>query len=309
MFISICIPTYNSGEKLEKLLDSIRGQTFQDYEVVISDDSSNDGVRQMVQGKYADMHIRYFHNTPALGTPENWNNAVAQARGEWIKIMHHDDWLLTNDALEVFAGHTDAAHSAKLIFSAFSNINTDTGLITPGRCSAMDIALLKSNYLNLYKNFIGNPSCTLVSRKLKPYSFDKRIKWLIDLDFYTWYFRREKSFVYIDKPLIGFRIHSEQVTAVSLGNPKVEIPESFLLFEKYGIEIMKNIFVYDFFWRMYRNLGIRSNEQLESFLGHKNPYKTIRDLIALQATIKPAQLKNGLISKSMMMVGFLRNRI
>lgn len=309
MFISICIPTYNSGEKLEKLLDSIKSQTFSDYEIVISDDSSNAGVREMVSGKYADMHIRYFHNSPALGTPENWNNAVAQARGEWIKVMHHDDWLLTDTALETFAKHTDANHSAKLIFSAFNNINTDTGEVTPGRCSALDIALLKRNYLNLYKNFIGNPSCTLVSSKLKPYSFDRRIKWLIDMDFYTWYFRKEKGFVYIDKPLIGFRLHSEQVTAVSLGNPKVEIPESFLLFEKYGIGIMRNIFVYDFFWRMYRNLGVQSVAEIEGFLGYTNPYRTIQRMIEWQQKLKPSYLKIGVVSKMMMLLGYLRNRL
>ena len=66
MFISICIPTYKSGTKLERLLDSIKIQTFSDYEVVVSDDSPDDSMKKIIDEKYADMNIRsvsYTHLT------------------------------------------------------------------------------------------------------------------------------------------------------------------------------------------------------------------------------------------------------
>ena len=46
MKISICIPAYNSGEKLTRLLDSIKIQTYKNVEIIISDDSRNDDILQ-----------------------------------------------------------------------------------------------------------------------------------------------------------------------------------------------------------------------------------------------------------------------
>lgn len=309
MFISICIPTYNSGRKLERLLDSIKAQSFTDYEIIVSDDSNNDDVKQIIGLKYPELGIRYYHNSPALGTPANWNNAVAKASGEWIKMMHHDDWFLDENALQVFADHAKKDPEAKLLFCAFQNINTDNDSSYSGSISRFELFLLRANYLNLYKNFIGNPSCTLVSSTLKPYEYDKRIKWLIDFDFYTWYFRKHKKFGYIPRPLIAFRLHSGQVTAQAQQNPVVEIPESFLLLEKYGVSILRNIFVYDFFWRMYRNLGIRSISQLEHYLGHPCSYKAIGHMINAQSNVPARLLRRGYISKPVMALTWFRNRL
>jgi glycosyltransferase involved in cell wall biosynthesis len=308
VLVSICIPTYNSGDKLERLLDSIRVQTFTGYEIIISDDSSNNGVKEIIDRKYSNLGIKYYHNSPALGTPDNWNNAVSKTKGDWIKIMHHDDWFLDENSLQTFVDHTGKDAGAKLIFCAFKNIHTEDNSTTTGSLSWLELQLLKWNYLNLYKNFIGNPSCTLVSSEMKPYAYDKRIKWLIDFDFYTWYFRREKKFTYIDKPLIAFRIHAGQVTAQTQKNPAVEIPESFMLYEKYGIEILRNVFAYDFFWRMYRNLGIKNVDELENYLGYKCTYPAISDMIMMQNKIQPSLLKKGYISKLLMLLTYLKNR-
>jgi glycosyltransferase involved in cell wall biosynthesis len=308
VLISICIPTYNSGEKLTRLLDSIKIQTFIDYEIIVSDDSNNENVKREIENNYADLKIRYFHNAIALGTPNNWNNAVAKAKGDWIKLMHHDDWFTQPNALEIFVNAIRKNERAKLIFCSFNYVDVETKKTTLSACSKLDIFLLKQNYLNLYKNFIGNPSCTLISSKYKPYEYDKTIKWLIDFDFYTEYFQREKEFTYINLPLIAFGVHHSQVTANVQNNPVVEIPESYIFFKKYGIKILRNIFVYDFFWRMYRNLQLKNINQLESYLGTKNKYPAIQHLISTQNMVSRKMIKNGLVSKSLMLFAYLRNR-
>ena len=53
-------------------------------------------------------------------------------------------------------------------------------------------------------------------------------------------------------------INEEQVTNYTFRKPEVEIPENHLMIEKMGVEILRNIFVYDYYWRLYRNLGIKS---------------------------------------------------
>src|SRR5947208_1047223 len=99
--ISICIPTYQRIDFLKRLLNSISNQTFKDFEVIVTDDSPGDEVAKLCQ-QYPQLNLQYFKNDPALGTPANWNRAVSKANGEWIKLIHDDDWFATENALELF---------------------------------------------------------------------------------------------------------------------------------------------------------------------------------------------------------------
>ncbi|HUZ60328.1 MAG TPA: glycosyltransferase, partial [Hanamia sp.] len=85
--ISICIPAYKHVDYLKKLLDSVSIQTFKDFEVVITDDSPDDGVKQLLETFPTTNNIRYYKNSKALGTPENWNEAIRKSEGTWIKLM------------------------------------------------------------------------------------------------------------------------------------------------------------------------------------------------------------------------------
>lgn len=307
MFISICIPTYKSSAELERLLDSLNKQTFTDYEVVISDDSPDESVKGIIDEGYAEMKIRYFHNGTSLGTPQNWNNAVAQSQGEWIKLMHHDDWFYNENSLMEFVKYAQVRKDANFIFCAFQNHYLDVGTTEKYYCSPIDILLLRVNRLNLFKTFMGNPSCTLIHCRNKPYSYDSNFKWLIDFDFYTSLFKKNNSFIYIDKVLVSVGMHKGQVTASVFQNPKVEVPESIALIEKHGTSILKNIFVYDFFWRMYRNLGVRSMEEFNSFLNTECNYAPITDIINAEGRVPQRRLKIGFISKFYMFISFVKN--
>ncbi|MDQ3100985.1 MAG: glycosyltransferase, partial [Bacteroidota bacterium] len=90
--VSICIPTYRQTAHLRKTLASIAEQTFKDVEVIITDDSPDDAVEQLVAEFAAALpRLQYARNSAPLGPPANWDHAISMARGEYIKIMHHDD--------------------------------------------------------------------------------------------------------------------------------------------------------------------------------------------------------------------------
>lgn len=113
--VSICIPAYGNPEGIRRLLDSIKEQTFTDYEVVLTDDSPDDSVRDAALE--SDMEcLRYHKNEKRLGATGNWNEAVRRAKGEYIKIMHHDDWFSQPDSLERFVALLDGAPEAALAF-------------------------------------------------------------------------------------------------------------------------------------------------------------------------------------------------
>ncbi|HVG40418.1 MAG TPA: glycosyltransferase family 2 protein, partial [Chitinophagaceae bacterium] len=112
--ISICIPAYKRPENIARLLQSISIQTCKNYEIIITDDSPDDSLIKVLQ-KYSHLPIQYYKNETALGTPANWNYGISKASGEWIKLMHDDDWFSSEKSLQHFADHT--ADKKKFIFS------------------------------------------------------------------------------------------------------------------------------------------------------------------------------------------------
>lgn len=97
--ISICIPAYNNAEEVRRLLDSIFKQTFQDWEIILTDDSTNEEISVLVKETAQD-RLHYIHNEKPLGHIFNWNKALSEAKGQYIKIMFSDDWFAERDSLE-----------------------------------------------------------------------------------------------------------------------------------------------------------------------------------------------------------------
>src|ERR1700709_1959716 len=101
-FISICIPAYKNAPFMQRLLDSIAMQSFTDFEVVVTDDSPGTEVQEVCRQYENKFPLLYQKNPTALGTPENWNEGISKASGQWIKLMHHDDWFASSNSLQQF---------------------------------------------------------------------------------------------------------------------------------------------------------------------------------------------------------------
>jgi len=104
MRFSIVIPTYEykglAPELLDKLIGSINEQTFKDYEIVISDHSTTDIVKNYLS-KW-DLPIVYYKNERGRGNSSiNMNEGIKISNGEFIKIMHMDDWFCNPNTLEL----------------------------------------------------------------------------------------------------------------------------------------------------------------------------------------------------------------
>lgn len=91
--ISIIIPVYNQAKKIVKTLDSLQAQTYHDYEVIIVNDGSTDGV-EVVCGRYLkDLPAdnRYlFLNQSNQGAPAARNHGAGEARGEYFFFCDAD---------------------------------------------------------------------------------------------------------------------------------------------------------------------------------------------------------------------------
>lgn len=98
MKLSIIIPTFNSASVLPKALDSIVGQTFTDWEVLVMDGASTDDTVKIAQS-YNDHRIRIY-SEPDKGIYDAMNKGIKKAKGEWLYFLGSDDYLLNNLVLE-----------------------------------------------------------------------------------------------------------------------------------------------------------------------------------------------------------------
>jgi glycosyltransferase involved in cell wall biosynthesis len=98
--LSIGLPVYNGENYLAESIEALLGQSYEDFELIISDNSSTDGTRDICRryGKQ-DSRIRYIRQPRNIGLNPNHNFVVGQARGELFKMASHDD-LYARDLLK-----------------------------------------------------------------------------------------------------------------------------------------------------------------------------------------------------------------
>ena len=94
-FFSILLPTRNHADLLELSLGSVLSQTFDDFEVIVSDNNSSDGTAQLLQRMAAsDSRVKIYRQTRDLPMGENWNFCYSKASGEFFILLGDDDALL-----------------------------------------------------------------------------------------------------------------------------------------------------------------------------------------------------------------------
>ena len=91
--VSICIPTYNAARYLPTAIERVLGQDFVDFEIVICDDGSTDDTAAVCAG-YKDPRIRYLRFENGGGQATNFNRCLKEARGEFVTLLHADDYYL-----------------------------------------------------------------------------------------------------------------------------------------------------------------------------------------------------------------------
>jgi glycosyltransferase involved in cell wall biosynthesis len=92
--VSIGLPVYNGENYLREAIDSVRAQTYVDWELVISDNASTDATGDICRAyAAADQRIRYHRNETNVGAAPNYNRVWNLAGGRYFKWLAHDDRL------------------------------------------------------------------------------------------------------------------------------------------------------------------------------------------------------------------------
>ena len=171
--VSVIIPNYNHAEYLPQRIESVLEQTYQDFELIILDDCSEDSSRVVIE-QYAAQYsnIQTIYNTANSGSPfAQWNRGVEMARGKYVWIAESDDYAdpqFLNTLIEPLNTHSNIG----LAYSQ-SNIVDNMGQILGTAeewTNDLDRQRWKVEFINsgfdecrylLYKNTIPNASAVL----------------------------------------------------------------------------------------------------------------------------------------------------
>lgn len=98
--VTIALPTFNRASSyLRQALESALNQTYQDLDIIVSDNCSTDSTETLVR-RFQDPRLRYFKHDTNIGANNNFNFCLSQARGEYFLLLLDDD-LVDEDFVEV----------------------------------------------------------------------------------------------------------------------------------------------------------------------------------------------------------------
>ncbi|HEY9720059.1 MAG TPA: glycosyltransferase [Trichormus sp.] len=222
MLVSICLPTYNGRRFVEEAIASVVAQTHQQYELLVSDDCSDDGTYEIVQQIAQDNNkIICWRNAERLGLFGNYNSCLARAKGDLIKPFAQDD-LLQETALERMVLAFANEPGVVLVCAQKATANTYAAgaadqieePLPAGRVAGKEAVL---RCLKSYRNLIGEPVSVLFDGRYKNLAFDTGYCSLGDLDYWLRLLAHGDLF-HIAEPLVIFREHQASATSTLLKN-------------------------------------------------------------------------------------------
>lgn len=122
--VSILLPTYNGAPYIKDALDSVLNQSYQDWELIVTDDASTDNTGEVVM-EYAnkDARISYVRNEKNLRLPGNLNKGLSLSSGEYIARIDEDDVWSDGDKLKKQVEFLDAHPNCVLIGTGFRMVD------------------------------------------------------------------------------------------------------------------------------------------------------------------------------------------
>lgn len=227
--VSICIPTYNTAKYLPEAIESVLAQDFTDYELVICDDVSSDNTPEIC-ASYQDPRIRYIRYRENAKQAGNFNRCLAEARGEFLTILHADDYFLPG-FLSDRVGRLTKQSKLGFVFGAVQVIDAESSLLNvSGRWNEDQHFEMGGLLEALLFGCIVCPPSLMVRKK----QADQAGKFSTDLTWghdWEWALRlaEQNAAYYTSEPLAAYRVHDGSGTAEQLSAAKNGIQERRIL--------------------------------------------------------------------------------
>ena len=213
--VTFIIPCYKLAHLLTECVESILGQSYKNFEILIMDDCSPDDTPQVAKS-FQDERVRYFRNDPNLGHLRNYNKGIELARGQYIWLISADDRLRCTYVLERYVQIMEAHPRVGYVFCPAIGLENgeETGIASWTFNGSQDAILRGHKFLSrlIHVNSVAAPS-GLVRREC----YEKISVFPLDLpyagDWYLWCaFALHREVAYLSEPMINYRIHQLSMT-------------------------------------------------------------------------------------------------
>ncbi|MCD1118977.1 glycosyltransferase family 2 protein [Chryseobacterium turcicum] len=206
-FISVLMPIYNGEKYLEESIDSILGQTYENFELLLINDASNDASENIILS-YLDSRILYIKNEQNLGLIKTLNKGLDLAKGEFIARMDQDDIALSTR----FEKQIDIFHKNPEIgvcgtwFTCFGEGIKEKTLQHP-----VDSEAIKINLLG--RSSLGHPTVMLRKSTMENLRYDENYQSAEDYEFWVSLSRVTRLYN-IPESLLKYRVHQTNISVV-----------------------------------------------------------------------------------------------
>jgi len=232
--VSVCIPTYNYGHFIGEAVASVLRQSLQDFEIIITDNASQDDTEQIVaQLCEGEPRIRYLRNAENLGMVANWNRCLDLATGEYVKYLCADD-ILQPECLKQLAGLLDAHQEASLVASARGVISDGT---TTSYLSYSDKPEVVPGpecirRMLIGGNLVGEPTAVMFRRSAARRGFRSDLQQLTDMEFWC-HLLEQGAFAFTPDLLCLYRQHEGMETKKNMRSLRI-YTEGRAIYRTYG---------------------------------------------------------------------------
>lgn len=202
--ISVCVPMYNASAYLRECIDSILGQTFSDFELLIIDDGSTDESRNIIRS-YQDVRIRLIESSHDY--INTLNLLLKEAKGKYIARMDADDIMLP-DRLEVQYNYMEAHPETDILGCSMYYMGESEKLYAnQGVVTIQDL---------LSGNYIANPTVMMRRDSIRKANiwYDEKFKYAEDYHFWVQAAMSGLYMLNLDKPVLKYRSSSGQTSSV-----------------------------------------------------------------------------------------------
>jgi len=246
--VSVCIPAYKDVKGIRRLFESLEKQNYRDYEIIVTDDTTDSSVEDVIDEfrignalkSNSNIKITYIRNEKPLGPAGNWNKSISLAGGDYVKVIHQDDYLTYVNSLENYVKLLDDNPEAVLGFSGSRQIpvladgELDLVACKDRHITYEELSMITYDWRNLFLGgFIGAPSA-VIYRNCEN-RFDSELSWLIDGDFYMSLLANGGQFACNNSPLISICEGDSQLTNSCIKNADLVLKEHRHLFTKYNL--------------------------------------------------------------------------
>jgi glycosyltransferase involved in cell wall biosynthesis len=207
-FISVCIPTYNRSSFLETAIRSVILQTLTDYEIIVIDDNSTDDTESKIS-EFQNKRIYYIKNPKNLGAVMNFNRCIDLARGEYISILHSDDYFEPR-FLEMESAELNRSPHVGMVYSAYyvlHELTNRTKMIIPHKDSQIFDPREQFESLVTRGNYIAFSGVMVRRSCFKSVGdFNTALPHCADFEMWLRICLRH-SIGYLNTPLVTYRFH------------------------------------------------------------------------------------------------------